>query len=55
MEMVPKKLQTNNNTEVGKWFGRKTIVWTNSDGKSVTARDYIDSDPFDANGKPENN
>ncbi len=50
-----KKLQANNDTEVGKWFGRKTIVWTNSDGKSVTARDYIDLDPFNSNGKPENN
>jgi hypothetical protein len=49
------KLQANNDTEVGKWFGRKTIVWTNSDGKSVTARDYIDLDPFTANGKPKNN
>jgi hypothetical protein len=46
-----KKLQANNDTEIGKWFGRKTIVWTNSDGKSVTARDYIDLDPFSANGK----
>ncbi len=50
-----KKLQANNDTEIGKWFGRKTIVWTNSDGKSVTARDYIDLDPFSANGKPKNN
>ena len=50
-----KKLQANNDTEVSKWFGRKTIVWTNSDGKSVTARDYIDLDPFDTNGKPKNN
>ena len=50
-----KKLQANNDTEVGKWFGRKTIVWTNSDVKSVTARDYIDLDPFNANGMPKNN
>jgi hypothetical protein len=50
-----KKLQANNDTEIGKWFGRKTIVWTNSDGKSVIARDYIDLDPFDTNGKPKNN
>ena len=50
-----RKIQANNDTEIGKWFGRKTIVWTNSDGKSVTARDYIDLDPFDANGKPKNN
>jgi hypothetical protein len=49
-----KKLQANNDTEIGKWFGRKTIVWTNNDGKSVTARDYIDSDPFYGNGKPKN-
>ncbi|HEY7569769.1 MAG TPA: hypothetical protein VH796_00245 [Nitrososphaeraceae archaeon] len=49
------KLQANNDTEVGKWFGRKTIVWTNSDGKSVTARDYMDLDPYNANGKPKNN
>jgi len=50
-----KKLQANNDTEVDKWFGRKTIVWTNSDGKSVAARDYIDLDPFSPNGKPKNN
>ena len=50
-----KKLQANNDTQIGKWFGRKTIVWTNSDSKSVTARDYIDLDPFNANGKPKNN
>ena len=49
------KLDGDNNTEIGKWFGRKTVVWTNSDAKSVTARDYIDLDPFDANGKPKNN
>lgn len=50
-----KKLQANNDTQIGKWFGRKTIVWTNSNGKSVTARDYVDLDPFNANGKPKNN
>jgi hypothetical protein len=50
-----KKLKADNDTEIAKWFGRKTIVWTNIDGKSVTARDYIDLDPFDANGKPKNN
>jgi hypothetical protein len=49
------KLKADNNTEIDKWFGRKTVVWTNSDDKSVTARDYIDLDPFDANGKPKNN
>ena len=50
-----KKLEANNDTEIGKWFGRKTVVWTNDDGKSVTARDYIDLDPFDENGEPKNN
>ncbi len=50
-----KKLDGDNNTEIDKWFGRKTVVWTNEDGKSVTARDYIDLDPFDENGKPKNN
>jgi hypothetical protein len=50
-----KKLKANNETEIAKWFGRKTIVWTNSDGESVTARDYIDLDPFDTNGMPKNN
>jgi hypothetical protein len=51
-----KKLdEANNDTEIGKWFGRKTVVWTNIDGKSVTARDYIDLEPFDENGEPTNN
>ena len=50
-----KKLKADNETEIAKWFGRKTIVWTNSDGESVTARDYIDLDPFDTNGMPKNN
>jgi hypothetical protein len=50
-----KKLQANNNTEIDKWFGRKTVVWTNKDSKSVTARDYIDLNPFSGNGKPKNN
>jgi hypothetical protein len=49
------KLQANNETKIGQWFGRKTVVWTNGDGKSVTARDYIDLDPFDVNGNPKNN
>jgi hypothetical protein len=34
---------------------QQQIVWTNSDGESVTARDYIDLDPFDTNGMPKNN
>jgi len=49
------KLEANNDTQINKWFGRKTVVWTNADGKSVTARDYIDLDPFHQNGKPKNN
>ena len=49
------RLTANNNSEEGKWIGRKTIVWTNQDDQSVTARDYVDWDPLDDDGKPKNN
>jgi hypothetical protein len=49
------KLTADNNTSEGQWIGRKTIIWTNSDNKSATARDYIDLDPYDFSGKPKNN
>jgi F5/8 type C domain-containing protein len=43
-----------NTAQAGKWIGRKTICWNGSDGKVHTI-DYIDWNPFDANGKPLNN
>ena len=49
------RLAANNNSKEGKWIGRKTIVWTNPDYQSVTARDYVDWNPFCDNGKPKNN
>jgi hypothetical protein len=50
-----KRLAANNNSKEGKWIGRKTIVWTNQDNQSVTARDYVDWNPFCDSGKPKNN
>ena len=41
-EKITKKLEADNKSKEGVWIGRKTIVWTNPDGQSVTARDYID-------------
>jgi hypothetical protein len=38
-----------------KWFGRKCISWVDPGGTSTTTRFYIDINPFDANGKPQNN
>ena len=50
-----KRLTSNNDSNEGKWIGRKTVVWTNPDSKSVTARDYVDWSPFGDGGKPKNN
>jgi hypothetical protein len=38
-----------------KWFGRKVVSVVNPDGVSTTNTFYIDVNPFDSTGKPNNN